>query len=71
MPSASYYREQARLLLRWANKSQDESAAQRLTRRARDMLDLAEQAQDQSATLTSALDLFNSRQMFDQDKAEA
>ena len=55
------------LLLRDA----EAATAQRLTRRARDMLDLAEQAQDPSATLTSALDLFNSRQMFDQDKAEA
>jgi hypothetical protein len=70
MASTSYYREQAQLFLRWANECRDESTAQRLMARARDMLELAEQAQDKSCIVAKSVDLFSSRQMGDKDKAQ-
>jgi hypothetical protein len=46
MSHASHYREQARLLLGWAQKSPDRKAAQQLAMRAREMLALAERDPD-------------------------
>jgi hypothetical protein len=46
VPTASFHREQARILLRWAHESPDGNTAQRLLGRASEMLALAEQAPD-------------------------
>jgi len=63
MPSADYYREQARLLLRWAKDSRDAVTAQRLTDRAKDMIRFAERAETRSDANASALEVFNASQM--------
>jgi len=62
MPSAPYYREQARLLLKWANETQEPGVARRLTRRAQIMLVLAQQALD-GGVFDDVLELFNMQQV--------
>jgi len=62
MPNAPYYRDQARLLLKWANETQEPGVARRLTRRAQIMLVLAQQAHD-GAVLDDVLELFNMEQL--------
>jgi hypothetical protein len=49
MPTGDYYREQARLLMRWAASATDREIAQRLSYRAHDMLQLA----NETATATA------------------
>ena len=41
MPTREYYREQARLLIRWATMATDPGVAERLSYRAHNMLQLA------------------------------
>lgn len=47
MPTASYYREQARLLMRWGQLARDSAVAEQLTNRAQQMLEMAEQRDEQ------------------------
>jgi predicted mannosyl-3-phosphoglycerate phosphatase (HAD superfamily) len=64
MSSASYYREQARLLLQWASDAHDPQVIQRLTTRAQDMLATAQRLhQTNAAAKFDAIDFFNSLQM--------
>jgi phytoene/squalene synthetase len=62
MLSASYYREQARLLLQWANDAREPEVARRLTRRAQDMLALAQDTVP-GEPVTDAIEYFNTQQM--------
>ncbi len=64
MPSASYYRDQARLLLSWALAARDPQVAARLEARARLLLAQAE-LPDCSVVrdLNPILDEFNQQQM--------
>jgi hypothetical protein len=55
MPRAEYYREQARLLAKWANESRDPTTARRLMNSVRNMLALSERTADQA---NSEPDLF-------------
>jgi hypothetical protein len=64
MPSASYYRGQARLLLLWASETSDRFVAARLEARARKLLALADQPDATIVRdLNPLLDEFNNRQM--------
>ena len=64
MPSASYYREQARLLLQWASDAHDPKVIQRLTTSAQDMLTTAQRLHQMNARANfDAFDFFNSLQM--------
>jgi hypothetical protein len=42
MPNGDYYREQARILMRWADAATDQRVAQQLSYRAHELLQLAE-----------------------------
>jgi hypothetical protein len=64
MPSARYYRDQARLLLQWADDAQDEAATRRLTARAQDMLAMAQTADQPSGKpAVDAVEQFNEQQL--------
>ena len=65
MPSATYYREQARVLLEWANNGAEPGTARRLTNRAQEMLALAQKAEAESRGTLNALDHFNTQWMMD------
>jgi hypothetical protein len=41
MASSDYYREQARLLMRWGSLARNPAVVEKLTDRAQDLLDLA------------------------------
>jgi hypothetical protein len=64
MASASYYREQARLLLQWASDAHDPAVIERLTASAQDMLATAQRLHQMNAGANfDACDFFNSLQM--------
>jgi hypothetical protein len=63
MPNANYYREQARLLLYWAMAASNPETAERLSKRAQQMLDMAQRADSVVETRVDALDVFNASQM--------
>ena len=64
MASASYYREQARLLLQWASDAHDPTVIQHLTASAQDMLATAQRLHQMNARANfDAFDFFNSLQM--------
>ncbi len=63
VPSASYYWNQAQLLLRWADAVTDPVTAERMRKRARELLSRADQAGGSSNYLSFALDEFNAQQM--------
>ena len=63
MPSASYYREQARLLLQWANDAHDPKVVQRLITRAHDMIAMAQRVQCDARSNFDAPGFFNSQRM--------
>jgi hypothetical protein len=63
MPNANYYREQARLLLYWAIASSNPQTAERLTKRAQEMLELARRTDSMAEARVDALDIFNTSQM--------
>jgi hypothetical protein len=56
MSRADYYREQARLLAKWANESRDPVTAQQLMNRVRHMLKLSEKKSAQDKTEPEPLD---------------
>jgi hypothetical protein len=62
MPNANYYREQARLLLRWAIAASQPEVAERLSKRAQDMLALADRADTNIDAHAKALDIFDAPQ---------
>jgi hypothetical protein len=45
MPKPDYYREQARLLMRWAAAALDGDVARRLTHRAHELMQLADRGE--------------------------
>ena len=63
MPNANYYREQARLLLYWAIAASNPQTAERLTKRAQEMLALAQRTDAAAEARVDALDIFNASQM--------
>jgi len=63
MPSARYYREQAKTLLSWARATKDEAYADRLRTRAAEELEQAEAAHEAVADLSPLLLDFNSQQL--------
>jgi hypothetical protein len=63
MPNANYYREQARLLLYWAIAASNPQTAERLTKRAQQMMEMAQRADSVAGTRVDALDIFNASQM--------
>jgi hypothetical protein len=63
MPNPNYYREQARLLLYWAIAASNPQTAERLTKRAQQMLEMARRADSVVETRVDALDIFNASQM--------
>jgi hypothetical protein len=75
MPTASYYREQARLLLEWAYAQPDPDLAKRLESRAQHYLALADAAEitypTAEALLDDAIDAFNERQMIPPKKKDS
>jgi hypothetical protein len=64
MASASYYRDQARLLLTWARETTDQVVATRLRARARELLTQARLPHEPAVRdLNPLLDEFNDQQM--------
>jgi len=63
MPSARYYRRQAKLLLSWAKATQDKSYADRLRTQAATELENAQKAHEAVADLNPLLAEFNARQL--------
>lgn len=64
MASASYYRDQARLLLTWARETTDRTVAARLRARARELLAQARLPHEPAVRdLNPLLDEFNQQQM--------
>jgi len=63
MPSARYYREQAKALLSWARATKDSGYADRLRARAAEELEQAELAREAVADLTPLLMEFNSQRL--------
>jgi hypothetical protein len=63
MPSARYYREQAKTLLSWASATKDKAYADRLRARAAEELEQAVAAREAVADLNALLMEFNSRQL--------
>jgi hypothetical protein len=59
----SYLRDQARLLLRWADDTADPVTAEWMRKRARKLFELAEHADDPARYLNFALDAFNAQQL--------
>jgi hypothetical protein len=72
MPNANYYREQARLLLRWAEIATSPATVQRLKARAQQMLGKAKHADTRADVQARALNDFNAAQMVGtrRDRAE-
>jgi hypothetical protein len=64
MSTANYYREQARLLSRWADCAADPLTAQRLRARAGQLLSKACGAAESGGHNADVFDLFNAGQMF-------
>jgi hypothetical protein len=63
MPSARYYREQAKTLLSWARATKDKAYADRLRTRAAEELEQAQAAGEAVADLNPLLMEFNSQQL--------
>jgi hypothetical protein len=63
VPRASYLQDQARLLLRWADDTADSVTAEWMRKRARELFELAEHADDPARHLDFALDAFNAQQL--------
>jgi hypothetical protein len=63
MPSARYYRGQAKTLLSWAKVTKDKAYADRLRARAAQDLELAEAAREAVADLNPLLMEFNSQRL--------
>jgi hypothetical protein len=63
MPSARYYRDQAKALLSWARVSKDRPYADRLRARAAEELEQAESAREAVDDLNSLLMEFNSQRL--------
>jgi hypothetical protein len=63
MPSARYYREQAKTLLSWARATADKAYAERLHARAAEVLEQADAAPEAVADLNPLLMDFNSQQL--------
>lgn len=63
MPSARYYRRQAKLLLSWAKVTKDKSYADRLRTQAATELAHARQAHEAVADLNPLLAEFNAGQL--------
>jgi hypothetical protein len=63
MPSARYYRQQAKTLLAWARATRDKTYADRLRAQAAKELEQAEQAQEAVGDLNPLLAEFNSQQL--------
>jgi hypothetical protein len=63
MPSARYYREQAKTLLSWAGTTKDKAYADRLRARAAEQLEQAEAAREAVADLNPLLVDFNAQQL--------
>jgi len=63
MPSARYYRQQAKLLLSWAKATKDKAYAARLRARAVVELGLAQEAHEAVADLNPLLAEFNAEQL--------
>jgi hypothetical protein len=69
MASASYYRDQAKLLLTWARETTDRTVAARLRARARELLAQARLPHEPAVRdLNPLLDEFNQQQMQMQPK---
>jgi hypothetical protein len=51
MASPDYYREQARLLMRWGALARDPAVVEKLTDRAQDLLDMAHRQETGSGAL--------------------
>lgn len=64
MPSARYYREQAKLLLSWARAANDPACAARLNVQAANALEEARDAREAVADLNPLLAEFNQQQLF-------
>lgn len=62
MPSARYYRQQARTLLSWSKVTNDKAYAVALRLRAANEMDRADEAREQVADLNPILAEFNDRQ---------
>jgi hypothetical protein len=63
MPSARYYREQAKTLLAWARATKDKAYADRLRARAAEQLEQSEAAREAVADLNPLLVDFNAQQL--------
>lgn len=64
MPSARYYRDQAKLLLSWARAANDPARAARLRTRAANALEEARDAREAVPDLNPILSEFNQQQLF-------
>ena len=64
MPSARYYRDQAKLLLSWARAANDPACAARLRTRAANALEEARDAREAVSDLNPILSEFNQQQLF-------
>jgi hypothetical protein len=63
MPSARYYRQQARALLSWARATRDKAYASRLREEAAKELERAKQARAAVSDLNPLIAEFNEQQM--------
>jgi hypothetical protein len=63
MPSARYFRQQAKALLAWANATKDKAYANRLRARAAEELERAQEAREEVSDLNALLAEFNDKQM--------
>jgi len=63
MPSARYYRQQARALLAWARSTQDTAYASRLREEAAKELERARKAHEAVSDLNPLIAEFNEQQM--------
>jgi hypothetical protein len=63
MPSARYYRDQAKLLLSWARAANDPACAARLRTRAANALEEARDAREAVPDLNPILSEFNQQQL--------
>ena len=64
MPSARYYRDQAKLLLSWAGATHDPAQAARLKAQAANALEEAREAREAVSDLNPILSEFNLQQLF-------
>jgi hypothetical protein len=63
MPSARYFRQQAKALLARANAANDKAYASRLRARAAEELERAQEAREEVSDLNALLTEFNDKQM--------